>query len=121
MKILIVNCVYAIGSTGKLVKDIANGLYESGIEVVVAYGRGDKISSPWKVVKLASERIMKIQSLLSKLSGYSYGCSPISTHNLFRLIEKEQPDIVNLHCINANTVNMAATIEYLKDRHIKLL
>lgn len=40
MKILIVNCVYAIGSTGKLVKDIANGLYESGIEVVVAYGRG---------------------------------------------------------------------------------
>ena len=119
MKVLIVNCVYSFGSTGKIIKDIATGLFEDGLKVVVAYGRGNKISSPWKVVKLASDRIMKIQSLLSKLSGFSYGCSPISTYNLFRLIEKEQPDIVNLHCINANTVNMAATIEYLKDRHIK--
>ena len=72
MKVLIVNCVYSFGSTGKIIKDIATGLFEDGLKVVVAYGRGNKISSPWKVVKLASDRIMKIQSLLSKLSGYSY-------------------------------------------------
>lgn len=119
MKVLIVNCVYNFGSTGKIIKDIATGLYEDDIDVVIAYGRGAIIDAPWKVVKLASERIMKQQSFFSKLTGYSYGCSPVSTSNLFKLIEQETPDIVNLHCINANTVNQAETIAFLKRKHIK--
>lgn len=119
MKILIVNCVYAYGSTGKIVQDIASGLYADGIEVVVAYGRGDALQEKWETVKLAPEGVMKLQSLVSKLTGDVYGCSPVSTASLFRLIEKECPDIVNLHCINANTVNQAQTIAYLKQYHIK--
>lgn len=119
MKILIVNCVYAVGSTGKIVQDIANGLHEDGIDVVVAYGRGDAPVEKWKVVKLASERVMKLQSFCSKLTGDSYGCSPVSTRRLKRLIEEEKPDVVNLHCINANTVNQADVISYLKERKIK--
>ena len=43
MKVLLVNCVYAIGSTGKIVKDIASGLHQSGVEVAIAYGRGTAI------------------------------------------------------------------------------
>jgi putative colanic acid biosynthesis glycosyltransferase len=119
MKVLIVNCVYAFGSTGKIVRDIASGLYQDGIEVVVAYGRGGAPEEKWAVVKLASEGVVKVQSVASKLTGDVYGCSPWSTRKLFKLIEKERPDVVNLHCINANTVNQAETIEYLKQHHIK--
>lgn len=119
MKILIVNCVYTFGSTGKIIKDIAASLNHDEVEVIVAYGRGNAPKCAWKVVKLASEKIMKAQSVFSKITGYSYGCSPVSTCNLFKLIEQEVPDIVNLHCINANTVNQAETIAYLKQKHIK--
>lgn len=119
MKILIVNCVYGFGSTGKIINDIATSLYHDNIDVTVAYGRGAMADVPWKVVKLASEGIMRMQSLCSKITGYGYGCSPVSTHHLFKLIESEKPDIVNLHCINANTLNQAETIAFLKKRHIK--
>ena len=119
MKVLIVNCVYAFGSTGKIIKDITTELSEFGIDVIIAYGRGKQVDAPWKVVKLASKRIMKIQSLFSKITGLGYACSPISTRHLFTLIEKKNPDIVNLHCINANTVNMAETIARLKQKHIR--
>lgn len=119
MKILIVNCVYTFGSTGKIVRDIANGLYNSNIDVTIAYGRGSAPVEQWPIIKLASDWVMKLQSMVSKISGYSYDCSPFSTHNLFRLIEKIKPDVVNLHCVNSNTINLAKTITYLKQHHIK--
>lgn len=119
MRVLLVNCVYAIGSTGKIVKDIASGLHQSGVEVAIAYGRGTAIDEEWHVEKLASDNVIKAQSLCSKLTGLSYGCSLLSTCKLFRVIESYMPDVVNLHCINANTVNFVGTIEYLKKHHIK--
>lgn len=119
MKVLLVNCVYAFGSTGKIIKDIAGGLHESGVEVMIAYGRGSSIDEAWPVVKLTSEGIMKMQSFCSKLTGLSYGCSPLSTQKLFKLIEQEKPDVVNLHCVNANTINLAETISFLKKKHVR--
>lgn len=120
MKVLLVNCVYGFGSTGKIIFDIVEGLRGANITFVVAYGRGQaSYASNVLIKKLAPEWIMKLQSLTSKVTGYSYDCSPISTKALFRLIQKEQPDIVNLHCVNANTLNFASTIAYLKKHHIK--
>jgi glycosyltransferase involved in cell wall biosynthesis len=120
MKVLIVNNVYEFGSTGKIVMDLEQGLRDCGVETIVCYARGKQLLIPRpNVYKLAPERVIKIQSFLSKLSGFSYGCSPFSTWRLRKLIEAEQPDVVNLHCVNANTVNIAAIIKYLKENHIK--
>lgn len=118
MKVLIVNCVYGQGSTGKIVADLHRGLAGSGVESVVCYGRGRLADMPG-VYKLAPEWLMKAQSLASKLSGYGYGCSPFSTRALLACIEKEQPDVVNLHCVNANTLDLVRTLEYLKARKIR--
>ena len=41
MKILQVNNVYANRSTGKLTKEIHDGLKKAGHESLVAYGRGE--------------------------------------------------------------------------------
>ena len=120
MKVLLVNCVFGYGSTGKIINDIVDGLSGSEISSIVAYGRGiTKVDAGIDAIKLAPEWIMRLQSLLSKITGLSYDCSPFSTNALFRLIEREKPDIVNLHCINANTVNLSSTISYLKEHHIK--
>ena len=118
MKVLLVNIVYGFGSTGKIMEDLSAGLEVQKIQVVVAYGRG-KGNDKQEVIKLASERVFKVQSLFSKLTGLGYCCSKFSTHALFRLIEKERPDVVNLHCVNGNLLNLATTIAYLKQHHIK--
>ena len=117
MKVLLVNCVYGQGSTGKILKSLHQGLIARGWDSYVRYGRG-QISSEPNVEKLASERVAQLQALASRISGYSYSCSPITTKRLKDDINQIKPNIVNLHCINANTVNIAEILEFLKRKNI---
>lgn len=117
MKVLLVNCVYGQGSTGKILKSLHQGLLSRGWDSHVRYGRGP-ISSDPNVTKLANERIVQVQALVSRITGYSYSCSPVTTKRLKDAINKIKPDVVNLHCVNANTVNIAEIIEYLKKEEI---
>lgn len=118
MKILLVNCVFKQGSTGKIIESLQNGLIARGHEVYVAYGRGSMSQSPY-VFRLCATPIAKIQSFFSKVTGWNYSCSPVSTNNLKKLIKQLDPDVINLHCINANTVNIAEIINFLKKTNHK--
>ncbi len=118
MKIMQVNCVYRKGSTGKIVMDIHNGLVERGIESVVCYGRGQKPDGIG-IYKTCSELYSKLNNLLSRISGIMYGGCFISTAKLIRIIKKEKPDIVHLHCINGYFVNIYRLIKWLKRNHVK--
>ncbi len=113
MKVLLINCVFGFGSTGKIVKDLKEEFEKRGNTVFVAYGRGKRMSAE-SFYRLASPFIMNIQSLFSKISGRTYECSPFSTYKLKRLVKSLNPDVVNIHCANANTINLSATIEFLK-------
>lgn len=117
MKILQVNVVYAQGSTGKIVYDIHSSLLNRGIESYVAYGRGEKIIEK-NIYKLAPEFLMKIQSLHSKITGFQYKWCFWSTKRLIKLINRIKPEIVHLHCINANTVDVYKALNYLKENNI---
>jgi hypothetical protein len=43
MKVLLVNSVCGVGSTGRIVTDIYNLLKSNGHDCIIAYGRGRKI------------------------------------------------------------------------------
>ena len=118
MKILQINCVYKIGSTGKIMNDIHQCLLKNGHESVVVYGRGKKINEPG-VYKNSTELEGKIHSVFSRLFGVDFGYSPIATANIIRIIKKEKPDIVHLHCLNGHFVNVYRLIEFLKNSKIK--
>jgi putative colanic acid biosynthesis glycosyltransferase len=118
MKILQVNCVYNNGSTGKIVYDIHRGLQAEGIESVVCYGRGQKVSEP-NVYKTSSEIIAKFNALRSRITGLQYNGSWIATNKLISIIRKEHPDIVHLHCINGYFVNIYRLFEFLKKNKIR--
>ena len=85
MKILQVNCVYKKGSTGKIVFDIHSELVKRGIESVVCYGRGDKITEP-NVYKTCGEIYSKMNNLWSRFTGLMYGGCGISTNKLIKII-----------------------------------
>ncbi len=117
MKIIQINAVYPIGSTGKIVHDIHTHLLENGYESVVCFGRGKALNEQY-VYKIAPELIMKLQSLWSKITGYAYAGCYISTKNLINIIKRERPDIVHLHCINSYTVNIYKLLNFLKVNNI---
>lgn len=117
MKVLQVNVVYNTGSTGKIVYDIHSSLLSRGIDSYVAYGRGVKVREI-NIFKLAPEYLMKVQSLYSKVTGYQYRGCYWSTNKLIKLINKIKPDIVHLHCINANTADVYKTLNFLKENRI---
>lgn len=117
MKIMQINSVYGYGSTGKIVADIHTELIEKGYESVVCYGRR-KMPRQEKVYKVSTELEGKIHSVLSRLSGVDFGYSFFSTARLLRIIEKEKPDVVHMHCLNGHYVNAYRLVEHLKQKKL---
>lgn len=118
MKILQINCVYNSGSTGKIVYDICNDLKNRNFETVVCYGRGKKVEEP-NIYKVSTELEAKIHSAFWRLFGVQFGFSPIATAKTIKIIKKEKPDVVHLHCLNGNFINVYRLVEYLKRKEIK--
>jgi len=117
LKIVQINCVYRYGSTGNLVYEINKGLQEKCFSSIVIYGRGKKYKD-MNVFKISSELEAKIHSVMSRLFGIDFGYSLIATKKTIRMILKEKPDIVHLHCLNGHFVNVYRLLEYLKSKEI---
>lgn len=118
MKILQVNNVYGEKSTGKLTKQLHDGLLAAGHESLVIYGRGKTCREPG-VRRLCPEWYGKTNGLLARLTGLPYGGCFLSTARLMGIIRREKPDVVHLQCINGSFVNIYWLIRWLKKHRIK--
>lgn len=117
MKIMLVNVVYAKGSTGKIVADVESELLKKGFDSVIAYGRGESICRE-NIYKFCTEFEAVTQKLYNYLGGLMYGGTLAPTARLIRYIKREQPDIVHLHCINGYCVNIYRLLKFLAKNEI---
>lgn len=117
MKVLQVNVVWRKGSTGKITADIHEALLERGVESVVCYGRGGRIQEPG-VYKTCGELESRVNHAGTLVTGVMYGALGHATRRLISVIEREQPDIVHLQCINGWFVNIYRLIGWLKAHRI---
>ena len=117
MKNLQINCVYAIGSTGKIVEDITKYCTSKGDEVVALYGRQGKNITP-NIIKVSLEIEAKVHSLISRFTGLDFGYSPLATRKVISIIESFNPDVVHLHCLNGHFINVYRLVSYLKKNNI---
>ncbi len=118
MKILQINNVYGEKSTGKITKELHEGLLQAGHESLVVYGRGKGTGDPG-VIRLCPDWYGKANSLLSRLTGLRYGGCLLSTWYLQRIILREKPDVVHLQCINEHFLNIYRLIAWLKKQKIR--
>lgn len=118
MKVIQVNGAYKEGSTGQIVYNIHNFLMKHGHESIVCYGRGMYFNDE-HVYKISSEFGAKLNVLWGRIFGIQYGGCILSTNKLIRIIKRENPDVVHLHCINGSTVNIYRIIRWLKKNRIK--
>lgn len=118
MRILQINNVYDRLSTGKIVADLHREYTARGIESYVSYARGPKVDQP-HVQKFNWEFYAHVNKVRAILTGILYGGNTISTLRLFKQISKIKPDIVHLHCINDDSVNIYWLLKYLKRNNIR--
>lgn len=117
MKVIQINCVYGRGSTGTLVRDIHRALLERGGGSLVIYGRGAVSDDPG-TVHIGGELYGKLNSARARLGGLMYGGCEAATGIMIRRIRAERPDVVHLHCINGNFVNIYRMVSFLKKENI---
>lgn len=116
MKVLLVNSVYGVGSTGKIVKDLYVELKSNGHLPIAVYGRG-KVEEE-NIIKISTPLSVKIHALLSRLTGYNGAFSNKSAKRLIKLIENVKPDIVHLHNIHGYYINFYKLLRHLKKNNI---
>lgn len=117
MKILQINSVYGVGSTGKITRDLHLQLLKDRVESVVLYGRGGTTDESG-VYRITSDFYAKANNLWSRVTGIRYGGCRYSTAKIIKFIVREEPDVVHLQCINEHFVNIYELVEWLKEQCI---
>lgn len=120
MKIMQINCVYKVGSTGKILFDLEQYFVSEGHEVINVYGLGTKDNNK-NNYKVLNKFLQFFNIVYTYSSGYMYKGSYISTLRIKRLIKKYKPDIVVLHSINGHMVNIYSIVSWLKKRKMPLI
>lgn len=117
MKVVQINEVYGIGSTGEIVKDIHEFLAGSGIAETYVFcskiqGKAENV---YLIGKWAGKQIHAVGSRLTGCQGhFSY----FATLNLLRHLEQIQPDVVHMHNIHGNFIHYPLFLRYLAQKNI---
>lgn len=120
MKILQINCVFNTSSTGKIVKDIHFELISRNIKSIVMYGHGERLQDI-NLKKITCLFLIKLNAIISRITGLMYSGCFSSTLYLQTLINREKPDIVHIHCVNGHIIHIPRFIIFLKKRKIKTI
>lgn len=115
MKVLQVNAVYETGSTGGIVADMVKGLSALGVDSRVAAS----VAAPsMDVLSVGSPLDRKFHAFASRVSGKQAYYSRRGTEHLLAYIASERPDVVHLHNLHANYINLPMLLDYLGSNDI---
>lgn len=119
MKVLQINAVFGTKSTGTIVKEIQHQGIINGIESYVAYSTSpiDKrlILNGYQIGGFLGK---KWHAVLSRIAGKQAYYSRIATCRFLRWVNKVNPDIVHLHNLHSNFININTLLRYLADNDI---
>ena len=122
MKILSINAV-PYGSTAKIMIGIANLCKENGITNITSTGYSyhpiDEL--PANNIKIGNACDKFTHIILDEVTGY-HGCySHITTKLFLNKIKKLNPDIIHLHNIHGDFLNLTMLFDYIKKNHIRVI
>lgn len=115
MKILEINSVCGIRSTGRICTDIAELLKENGHECRIVYGR-ESVPKKYESIsyRVGTENDVRLHALKSRLFDASGFGSKYATQRLIEYINEYNPDIIHLHNIHGYYINIELLFDYLK-------
>ena len=115
MKILQINSVYEVASTGRTTKELNDYLNENNHTGLVAIASGE---SNDKIFKFGFSIETRLHSLLSRITGKQGYYSYFSTRKLLKYIKTTKPNVVHLRVLHSNCINLNTLLEYLGSNNI---
>ncbi len=115
MKVLMLNEVCGVTSTGRICTDIADILTKNGHNCVICYGRDDV---PHKYLKYAhrigSNISVYLHAALSRVFDRTGFYSVSTTKELIKFIKEYKPDIIHIHNIHGYYIHIGILFDFLK-------
>lgn len=120
MKIVSIN-TFNIGSTGKIMLQIADEARKSGIDYYTCCPRArDNYKKQVEHQIFIGNRVLRnVHGVLSRLTGLEGLFSIISTVNFLKGIDAIKPDVIHLHNIHGSYINYPLLFCYIKKRNIR--
>lgn len=115
MRILQINAVSGIRSTGRICVEIADYLNENGHEGYIAYSEGLPFKSGYRI---GTPFEIKLHGLWSRICGTQAYFSRNGTRKLIKYMEEITPDVVHLHNLHGNYINLEMLLHYLAQNDI---
>lgn len=114
MKILQINSVCGVGSTGRIATDLYKVLEEQGHECKIAYGRG---TAPEGIdsIKIGSNLDNYYHVFKTRVFDKHGFSSVNATKKFIEEVKEYDPDIIHLHNIHGYYINIEILFNYLKE------
>ena len=125
MNIVQINASYNIGSTGRIMKDLDAVIDTNGNHgyMVSAYGasNSDISSKLYSINNSSSNTPVKINLLVSRITGVMGYRHKRETQDIIEWIESKKPDIVHLHNIHGDWINLETLFSFLQRKKIPVV
>lgn len=116
MKVLMINSVCGIKSTGRIATDLADMLTEKGHTVKIAYGR-EEVPEKYKgyAVRIGNEWDVRLHGLEARLFDNAGFGSKKATLKFLEWVREFAPDIIHLHNLHGYYINVELLFKFLKE------
>ncbi len=116
MKVVHINATYGFGSTGLIVKDIGETLTREGHDNVFVYQKtNESLVNGYKVGNKLDWKMHAIKSRALGSQGFYSNCK---TRKLCKFLFIVKPDVVHLHNLHSNYVNIEILFKFLAQNNI---
>ncbi|MFJ7735131.1 glycosyltransferase [Lysinibacillus sp. NPDC097287] len=113
MKVLQINSVCGVGSTGRIATDIHHILIDQGHDSYIAYGRGYPMNCN-SAIRIGSNYDNYAHVALTRIyDKHGFG-SRKATKEFIKKVEVLNPDVIHLHNIHGYYINIEMLFNYLK-------
>lgn len=115
-RVLIINSVCGVGSTGRICVRQAEEFMKQGYEVRIAYGRGNA-PSEWRncSVKIGSSGSVLAHGFYTRIADRHGLGSWLTTKKFLQWAEEFRPDVLCLHNIHGYYINFELLFEWIKN------
>lgn len=117
MKVLFINTVCGIGSTGKICAELADKLEKEGHEVKIAYGR-EPVPEKYRhnAVRIGHDWDARFHGVRTRLlDEHGFGSKSV-TKEFLEWAEEYNPELVWLHNLHGYYINVEMLFEWIKSR-----
>lgn len=120
IKVLQINSVCGVGSTGRIATDIHHILEEQGHESYVAFGRNEPLNCK-NSIRIGNKFDNYVHVGLTRMfDKHGFG-SKRATTRFLKEVKKLEPDVIHLHNIHGYYINIGLLFDYLKKADTRVI